>query len=65
MWGIMKDVFWFLFKEKCIVIYVEKRLCEYKVILKRKIIMYWDIENCFINFISYDYKYIIIKLNDI
>lgn len=37
-WGIMKDVLWFLSKEKCTATHAENRLCEHKAILKRKIL---------------------------
>lgn len=37
-WGIMKDVLWFLSKEKCTAKHAENRLCEHKAILKRKIL---------------------------
>lgn len=37
-WGIMKDVLWFLSKEKCTATRTENRLCEHKAILKRKIL---------------------------
>lgn len=37
-WGTMKDVLWFLSKEKCTATHAENRLCEHKAILKRKIL---------------------------
>lgn len=34
----MKDVLWFLSKEKCTATHAENRLCEHKAISKRKIL---------------------------